>query len=156
MTECLVRAPTAPTAGQTISKALIDEAQSARADGISRRRLQYFGPEGKIKAESYSPKILHGRRRPLAARSITGTQGRCLRDRECVYWLENNASTGCGSIAVHRIVEIGEISMLHDLSVEVRRIEPRQAAKSILSALEKDDNRASVWITGKTRRVGKV
>jgi len=112
---------------------------------------------------------------PWAARSITGCRSARFRHRKCVVWLREYRFDGLRLDAVHAIPELGEISMLHDLSVavgklaaETRRhiicawrtttIPParwtpaRSAARQIRAQWNDDYHHAwHVWLTGETQ-----
>ena len=110
-------APTAPMAGPTTSKPLIDEGASARLIGDARRGSTTIRPRRKLSRQVCAAFSRKGRRPPWGSAIDYGCQ-RCAAfaiELPCIGCV-TTASTGCGWIRSAIVVESGELSLLRDLS----------------------------------------
>jgi len=81
-------------------------------------------------------------------------QVRAFAIENALYWLREYRFDGLRLDAVHAIPELGEISMLHDLSIAVGKL-AAETRRHIHLVLENDDNSASALDAGQDPPRGK-
>jgi maltooligosyltrehalose trehalohydrolase len=124
-------------------KALIDEAHLRGLMVFLDVVYNHFGPEGNYLGR-YAPKFFTQAQTPWgSAIDYRVPQARAFAIENALYWLREYRFDGLRLDAVHSIVELGEISMLHDLSVEVGRL-AADTNRHIHPVLENGDNRVSL------------
>jgi len=124
-------------------KALIDEAHLRGLMVFLDAVYNHFGPEGNYLGR-YAPTFFTEAQTPWgSAIDYRVPQVRSFAIENALYWLSQYRFDGLRLDAVHSIVEPGEISMLHDLSVAVGEL-ATQSGRHIHLVLENDDNRAGV------------
>ena len=124
-------------------KALIDEAHLRGLMVFLDVVYNHFGPEGNYLGR-YAPSFFTEAQTPWgSAIDYRIPQVRAFAIENALYWLREFRFDGLRLDAVHSITELGEISMLHDLSVAAG-ILAAEAGRHIHLVLENDDNRVSV------------
>jgi len=124
-------------------KALIDEAHLRGLMVFLDVVYNHFGPEGNYLGR-YAPGFFTEAQTPWgSAIDYQVPQVRAFAIENALYWLREYRFDGLRLDAVHTIVELGEISMLHDLSIAVGNL-AAETRRHIHLVLENDDNRASV------------
>ncbi len=124
-------------------KALIDEAHLRGLMVFLDVVYNHFGPEGNYLAR-YAPSFFTEAQTPWGnAIDYRIPQVRAFAIENALYWLREFRFDGLRLDAVHSIAELGEISMLHDLSVAAGTL-AAESGRHIHLVLENDDNRASV------------
>ena len=123
-------------------KALIDEAHLRGLMVFLDVVYNHFGPEGNYLGR-YAPGFFTEAQTPWgSAIDYRVPQVRAFAIENAVYWLRDYRFDGLRLDAVHTIAELGEISMLHDLSVAVGHL-AAETSRHIHLVLENDDNRSS-------------
>ena len=124
-------------------KALIDEAHLRGLMVFLDVVYNHFGPEGNYLG-CYAPTFFTDAQTPWgSAIDYRVPEVRAFAIENALYWLRDYRFDGLRLDAVHSIAELGEISMLHDLSVAVGQF-AEESGRHIHLVLENDDNRASV------------
>jgi maltooligosyltrehalose trehalohydrolase len=124
-------------------KALIDEAHLRGLMVFLDVVYNHFGPEGNYLGR-YAPRFFTDAQTPWgSAIDYRVPEVRAFAIENALYWLRQYRFDGLRLDAVHSIVELGEISMLHDLSVAVGHL-AAETGCHIHLVLENDDNRVSV------------
>ena len=124
-------------------KALIDEAHLRGLMVFLDVVYNHFGPEGNYLGR-YAPAFFTEAQTPWgSAIDYRVPQVRAFAIENALYWLREYRFDGLRLDAVHTIAELGEISMLHDLSVAVGEL-AAETGRHIHLVLENDDNRASL------------
>jgi malto-oligosyltrehalose trehalohydrolase len=124
-------------------KALIDEAHLRGLMVFLDVVYNHFGPEGNYLGR-YAPGFFTDAQTPWgSAIDYRVPQVRAFAIENALYWLREYRFDGLRLDAVHTIAELGEISMLHDLSAAVGDL-ATQTGRHIHLVLENDDNRVSV------------
>ena len=124
-------------------KALIDEAHLRGLMVFLDVVYNHFGPEGNYLGR-YAPRFFTDAQTPWgSAIDYRVPEVRAFAIENALYWLRQYRFDGLRLDAVHSIVELGEISMLHDLSVAVGHL-AAETGRHIHLVLENDDNRVSV------------
>ena len=135
-------------------KTLIDEAHLRGLMVFLDVVYNHFGPEGNYLGR-YAPGFFTEAQTPWgSAIDYRVPQVRCFAIENARYWLAEYRFDGLRLDAVHAIAELGEISMLHDLSLAVGEL-AAQTGRHIHLVLESDDNRASVLDPGQDPPRGK-
>jgi maltooligosyltrehalose trehalohydrolase len=135
-------------------KALIDEAHLRGLMVFLDVVYNHFGPEGNYLGR-YAPKFFTQAQTPWgSAIDYRVPQVRDFAIENALYWLREYRFDGLRLDAVHSIVELGEISMLHDLSVAVGRL-AAETNRRIHLVLENGDNCVSVLDPGQDPPRGK-
>jgi malto-oligosyltrehalose trehalohydrolase len=135
-------------------KALIDEAHLRGLMVFLDVVYNHFGPEGNYLGR-YAPKFFTQAQTPWgSAIDYRVPQVRDFAIENALYWLREYRFDGLRLDAVHSIVELGEISMLHDLSVAVGRL-AAETSRHIHLVLENGDNCVSVLDPGQDPPRGK-
>jgi len=135
-------------------KALIDEAHLRGLMVFLDVVYNHFGPEGNYLGR-YAPKFFTQAQTPWgSAIDYRVPQVRAFAIENALYWLREYRFDGLRLDAVHSIVELGEISMLHDLSVAVGRL-AAETNRRIHLVLENGDNCVSVLDAGQDPPRGK-
>jgi len=135
-------------------KTLIDEAHLRGLMVFLDVVYNHFGPEGNYLGR-YAPTFFTDAQTPWGqCDRLPGPAGSCLRHRERAVLAARIRFDWLRLDAVHSIVELGEISMLHDLSVAVGRLAAETGRHNPL-VLENDDNRVSVLDPGQDPPRGK-
>src|ERR1700720_386887 len=135
-------------------KTLIDEAHLRGLTVFLDVVYNHFGPEGNYLGR-YAPKFFTQAQTPWgSAIDYRVPEVRAFAIENALYWLREYRFDGLRLDAVHSIVELGEISMLHDLSVAVGRL-AAATRRHIHLGLENDDNRVSVLDPGQDPPRGK-
>jgi maltooligosyltrehalose trehalohydrolase len=135
-------------------KTLIDEAHLRGLMVFLDVVYNHFGPEGNYLGR-YAPKLFTQAQTPWgSAIDYRVPQVRAFAIENALYWLREYRFDGLRLDAVHSIVELGEISMLHDLSVAVGRL-AAETNRHIHLVLENDDNCVSVLDPGQDPPRGK-
>jgi malto-oligosyltrehalose trehalohydrolase len=123
-------------------KALIDEAHLRGLMVFLDVVYNHFGPEGNYLGR-YAPKFFTEAQTPWgSAIDYRVPEVRAFAIENALYWLGEYRFDGLRLDAVHSIVELGEISMLHDLSVAVGRL-AAETNRHIHLVLENDDTEHS-------------
>lgn len=124
-------------------KALIDEAHLRGLMVFLDVVYNHFGPEGNYLGR-YAPSFFTEAQTPWgSAIDYRIPQVRAFAIENALYWLREFRFDGLRLDAVHSITELGEISMLHDLSVAAGNL-AAESGRHIHLVLENDDNRVSV------------
>ena len=124
-------------------KALIDEAHLRGLMVFLDVVYNHFGPEGNYLGR-YAPGFFTEAQTPWgSAIDYRIPQVRAFAIENALYWLHEFRFDGLRLDAVHTIAELGEISMLHDLSVAAGNL-AAETGRHIHLVLENDDNRVSV------------
>lgn len=124
-------------------KALIDEAHLRGLMVFLDVVYNHFGPEGNYLAR-YAPTFFTEAQTPWgSAIDYRVPQVRAFAIENALYWLREFRFDGLRLDAVHSIAELGEASILHDLSVAAGRL-AAETGRHIHLVLENDDNRVSV------------
>jgi maltooligosyltrehalose trehalohydrolase len=124
-------------------KALIDEAHLRGLMVFLDVVYNHFGPEGNYLGR-YAPGFFTDAQTPWgSAIDYRVPQVRAFAIENALYWLGEYRFDGLRLDAVHTIAELGEISMLHDLSAAVGDL-AAATGRHIHLVLENDDNRVSV------------
>jgi maltooligosyltrehalose trehalohydrolase len=135
-------------------KSLIDEAHLRGLMVFLDVVYNHFGPEGNYLGR-YAPGFFTEAQTPWGnAIDYRVPQVRRFAIENALYWLAEYRFDGLRLDAVHAIAELGEISMLHDLSLAVGEL-AAQTGRHIHLVLESDDNRASVLDPGQDPPRGK-
>ena len=124
-------------------KALIDEAHLRGLMVFLDVVYNHFGPEGNYLGR-YAPGFFTEAQTPWgSAIDYRVPQVRAFAIENALYWLREYRFDGLRLDAVHTIAELGEISMLHDLSAAAGDL-AAETGRHIHLVLENDDNRVSV------------
>jgi maltooligosyltrehalose trehalohydrolase len=124
-------------------KALIDEAHLRGLMVFLDVVYNHFGPEGNYLGR-YAPSFFTDAQTPWgSAIDYRVPEVRAFAIENAVYWLREYRFDGLRLDAVHTIAELGEISMLRDLSAAVGDL-AAETGRHIHLVLENDDNRASI------------
>jgi len=124
-------------------KALIDEAHLRGLMVLLDVVYNHFGPEGNYLGR-YAPGFFTEAQTPWgSAIDYRVPQVRAFAIENALYWLREYRFDGLRLDAVHTIAELGEISMLHDLSAAAGDL-AAVTGRHIHLVLENDDNRVSV------------
>jgi maltooligosyltrehalose trehalohydrolase len=124
-------------------KALIDEAHLRGLMVFLDVVYNHFGPEGNYLGR-YAPKFFTDAQTPWgSAIDYRVPEVRAFAIENALYWLRQYRFDGLRLDAIHSIVELGEISVLHDLSVAAGHL-AAETGRHIHLVLENDDNRVSV------------
>ena len=124
-------------------KALIDEAHLRGLMVFLDVVYNHFGPEGNYLGR-YAPTFFTEAQTPWgSAIDYRVPQVRAFAIENALYWLREFRFDGLRLDAVHSIAELGEVSMLHDLSVAAGDL-AAETGRHIHLVLENDDNRVSV------------
>jgi maltooligosyltrehalose trehalohydrolase len=124
-------------------KTLIDEAHLRGLMVFLDVVYNHFGPEGNYLAR-YAPCFFTEAQTPWgSAIDYRVPQVRSFAIENALYWLREYRFDGLRLDAVHAIAELGEISMLRDLSHAVGEL-AAATGRHIHLVLENDDNRASI------------
>ena len=124
-------------------KALIDEAHLRGLMVFLDVVYNHFGPEGNYLGR-YAPGFFTEAQTPWgSAIDYRVPQVRAFAIENALYWLREYRFDGLRLDAVHTIAELGEISMLHDLSRAVGDL-AAETGRHIHLVLENDDNAASL------------
>jgi maltooligosyltrehalose trehalohydrolase len=124
-------------------KALIDAAHLRGLMVFLDVVYNHFGPEGNYLGR-YAPAFFTDAQTPWgSAIDYRVPQVRAFAIENALYWLREYRFDGLRLDAVHAIPELGEISMLHDLSRAVGDL-AAQTGRHIHLVLENDDNAASL------------
>jgi len=135
-------------------KALIDEAHLRGLMVFLDVVYNHFGPEGNYLGR-YAPGFFMEAQTPWgSAIDYRVPQVRAFAIENALYWLREYRFDGLRLDAVHAIPELGEISMLHDLSVAVGEL-AAETRRHIHLVLENDDNSASALDAGQDPPRGK-
>ncbi len=135
-------------------KALIDEAHLRGLMVFLDVVYNHFGPEGNYLGR-YAPGFFTEAQTPWgSAIDYRVPQVRAFAIENALYWLREYRFDGLRLDAVHAIPELGEISMLHDLSVAVGKL-AAETCRHIHLVLENDDNSASALDAGQDPPRGK-
>jgi malto-oligosyltrehalose trehalohydrolase len=124
-------------------KALIDEAHLRGLMVFLDVVYNHFGPEGNYLGR-YAPSFFTDAQTPWgSAIDYRVPEVRAFAIGNALYWLDEYRFDGLRLDAVHTIAELGEISLLHDLSAAVGEFAAK-TSRHIHLVLENDDNRVSV------------
>src|SRR3981189_3712449 len=124
-------------------KALIDEAHLRGLMVLLDVVYNHFGPEGNYLGR-YAPGFFTEAQTPWgSAIDYRVPQVRAFAIENALYWLREYRFDGLRLDAVHSIPELGEVSMLHDLSGAVGDL-AGETGRQLHLVLENDDNRASL------------
>ena len=124
-------------------KTLIDEAHLRGLMVLLDVVYNHFGPEGNYLGQ-YAPEFFSDAQTPWgSAIDYRVPQVRAFAIDNAVHWLRDYRFDGLRLDAVHAIAELGEISMLHDLSRAAGDLAAR-TGRHIHLVLENDDNRSSL------------
>ena len=124
-------------------KALIDEAHLRGLMVFLDVVYNHFGPEGNYLG-GYAPSFFTDAQTPWgSAIDYRVPQVRAFAIENALYWLHEYRFDGLRLDAVHTIAELGEISMLQDLSLAVGNL-AAATGRHIHLVLENDDNAASL------------
>jgi malto-oligosyltrehalose trehalohydrolase len=135
-------------------KALIDEAHLRGLMVFLDVVYNHFGPEGNYLGR-YAPRFFTEAQTPWGnAIDYRVPQVRKFAIENALYWLGEYRFDGLRLDAVHSIAELGEVSLLHDLSVAVGEL-AAETGRLIHLVLENDDNRVSVLDPRQDRPRGK-
>ncbi len=135
-------------------KALIDEAHLRGLMVFLDVVYNHFGPEGNYLGR-YAPGFFTEAQTPWgSAIDYRVPQVRAFAIENALYWLREYRFDGLRLDAVHAIPELGEISMLHDLSIAVGKL-AAETRRHIHLVLENDDNSASALDAGQDPPRGK-
>jgi maltooligosyltrehalose trehalohydrolase len=135
-------------------KALIDEAHLRGLMVFLDVVYNHFGPEGNYLGR-YAPGFFTEAQTPWgSAIDYRVPQVRAFAIENALYWLDEYRFDGLRLDAVHSIAELGEISMLHDLSIAAGNL-AAATGRHIHLVLENDDNAASLLDAGQDPSSGK-
>jgi maltooligosyltrehalose trehalohydrolase len=135
-------------------KALIDEAHLRGLMVFLDVVYNHFGPEGNYLAR-YAPGFFTEAHTPWgSAIDYRVPQVRAFAIENALYWLREYRFDGLRLDAVHSIVEVGEISVLHDLSIAAGEL-AAETGRQIHLVLENGDNIASLLDPTQDPRRGK-
>jgi maltooligosyltrehalose trehalohydrolase len=124
-------------------KTLIDEAHLHGLMVFLDVVYNHFGPEGNYLGR-YAPAFFTEAQTPWgSAIDYRIPQVRAFAIENALYWLRDYRFDGLRLDAVHTIVELGEIPMLHELSAAVGQL-AAETGRHIHIVLENDDNRVSL------------
>jgi len=124
-------------------KSLIDEAHLRGLMVFLDVVYNHFGPEGNYLGR-YAPSFFTEAQTPWgSAIDYRVPEVRAFAIENALYWLGEYRFDGLRLDAVHTIAELGETSMLRDLSAAVGRL-AAETGRHIHLVLENDDNRASI------------
>jgi maltooligosyltrehalose trehalohydrolase len=124
-------------------KALIDEAHLRGLMVFLDVVYNHFGPEGNYLGR-YAPSFFTEAQTPWgSAIDYRVSEVRAFATGNALYWLREYRFDGLRLDAVHSIAELGEVSMLHDLSIAVGKV-AAETNRHIHLVLENDDNAASL------------
>src|ERR1700726_3419738 len=124
-------------------KTLIDEAHLRGLMVFLDVVYNHFGPEGNYLGR-YAPSFFTDAQTPWgSAIDYRVREVRAFAIENALHWLREYRFDGLRLDAVHSIAELGEISMLHDLSSAVGNL-AAETGRHIHLVLENDDNRVSV------------
>jgi maltooligosyltrehalose trehalohydrolase len=124
-------------------KLLIDEAHLRGLMVFLDVVYNHFGPEGNYLGR-YAPSFFSEAQTPWgSAIDYRVPQVRAFAIENALYWLDEYRFDGLRLDAVHTITELGEISMLHDLSLAAGQL-AAETGRHIHLVLENDDNRVSL------------
>jgi maltooligosyltrehalose trehalohydrolase len=124
-------------------KALIDAAHARGLMVFLDVVYNHFGPEGNYLGR-YAPSFFTKAETPWgSAIDYRVPQVRAFAIENALHWLEHYRFDGLRLDAVHAIVELGEPSVLHDLSAAVGKLAAR-TSRHIHLVLENDDNAAGL------------
>ena len=124
-------------------KALIDAAHLRGLMVFLDVVYNHFGPEGNYLGR-YAPGFFTEAQTPWgSAIDYRVAEVRAFAIENALYWLRDYRFDGLRLDAVHSIAELGETSMLHDLSVGVGQL-AAETGRHIHLVLENDDNAASL------------
>jgi malto-oligosyltrehalose trehalohydrolase len=124
-------------------KALIDAAHLRGIMVFLDVVYNHFGPEGNYLGR-YAPSFFTEAQTPWgSAIDYRVPEVRAFAIENALYWLREYRFDGLRLDAVHTIAELGEISMLRDLSAAVGDL-AAQTGRHIHLVLENDDNRTSI------------
>jgi maltooligosyltrehalose trehalohydrolase len=128
-------------------KVLIDEAHLRGLMVFLDVVYNHFGPEGNFLSR-YAPSFFTDAQTPWgSAIDYRVREVRAFAIENALYWLRDYRFDGLRLDAVHSIAELGEISMLHDLSVAAGQF-AAETGRHIHLVLENDDNSASMLDAG--------
>jgi maltooligosyltrehalose trehalohydrolase len=135
-------------------KALVDEAHLRGLMVFLDVVYNHFGPEGNHLGR-YAPRFFTETQTPWgSAIDYRVPQVREFAIENALYWLGEYRFDGLRLDAVHSIAELGEVSLLHDLSVAVGELAAK-TGRHIHLVLENDDNRVSILDPGQDPPRGK-
>jgi maltooligosyltrehalose trehalohydrolase len=135
-------------------KTLIDEAHLRGLMVFLDVVYNHFGPEGNYLGR-YAPSFFTEAQTPWgSAIDYRVPEVRAFAIENALYWLGEYRLDGLRLDAVHTIAELGEISMLHDLSLAVGKL-AAETDRHIHLVLENDDNRVSLLDAEKNPPHGK-
>jgi maltooligosyltrehalose trehalohydrolase len=124
-------------------KLLIDEAHLRGLMVFLDVVYNHFGPEGNYLGR-YAPGFFTKAQTPWgSAIDYRVPQVRAFAIENALYWLGEYRFDGLRLDAVHAITEVGEIPVLHDLSLAVGQL-AAETGRHIHLVLENDDNRVSL------------
>jgi maltooligosyltrehalose trehalohydrolase len=124
-------------------KILIDEAHLRGLMVFLDVVYNHFGPEGNYLGR-YAPSFFTDAQTPWgSAIDYRVKEVRAFAIENAQYWLREYRFDGLRLDAVHTIAELGEISMLHELSNAVGKL-AAETGRHIHLVLENDDNRVSL------------
>ena len=124
-------------------KTLIDEAHLRGLMVFLDVVYNHFGPEGNY-LDRYAPSFFTEAQTPWgSAIDYRVPEVRAFAIENALHWLRDYRFDGLRLDAVHTIAELGEISMLHDLSAASGQL-AAETGRHIHLVLENDDNRVSV------------
>jgi maltooligosyltrehalose trehalohydrolase len=124
-------------------KALIDEAHLRGLMVFLDVVYNHFGPEGNYLGQ-YAPSFFTQAQTPWgSAIDYRVPQVRAFAIENAVYWLREYRFDGLRLDAVHAIPDLGEVSMLHDLSRAVGDLASK-TGRQLHLVLENDDNAAGL------------
>ena len=134
--------------------ALVDEAHLRGLMVFLDVVYNHFGPEGNHLGR-YAPRFFTEAQTPWgSAIDYRVPQVREFAIENALYWLGEYRFDGLRLDAVHSIAELGEVSLLHDLSVAVGELAAK-TGRHIHLVLENDDNRVSILDPGQDPPRGK-
>jgi maltooligosyltrehalose trehalohydrolase len=124
-------------------KTLIDEAHLRGLMVFLDVVYNHFGPEGNYLGR-YAPSFFTDAQTPWgSAIDYRVPEVRAFAIENALYWLREYRFDGLRLDAVHTIAELGEVSMLHDLSAAAGELAAK-TGRHIHLVLENDDNRVSL------------
>jgi maltooligosyltrehalose trehalohydrolase len=124
-------------------KALIDAAHARGLMVLLDVVYNHFGPEGNYLGR-FAPGFFTDAQTPWgSAIDYRVAQVRDFAIENALYWLREYRFDGLRLDAVHAIAELGEISMLHDLSLAAGKL-ATETGRQIHLVLENDDNATSL------------
>jgi malto-oligosyltrehalose trehalohydrolase len=135
-------------------KALIDAAHARGLMVLLDVVYNHFGPEGNYLGR-YAPRFFTDAQTPWgSAIDYRVAQVRDFAIENALYWLREYRFDGLRLDAVHAISELGESSMLHDLSIAVGQL-ATETGRHIHLVLENDDNATSLLAPREEKPGGK-